>query len=113
MYGVDEGEVEEEGEDGEEVEAWIKKRVKEGSGRDYEAIIKKDIVQYKRKGEAGDLEAENFSKYENSRQYKQLHQLVSQDLDSLLTQPITNELSTLASTIQATDSRLQTLLKDQ
>ena len=64
MLGVDAGE---EGEDEAEVEAWIKKRVKAGSGRDYEAIIKKDIVQYKRKGNTSDFEAEDFTKYENTR----------------------------------------------
>lgn len=35
-------------EDEDEVEAFIKKRVKEGSGRDYESIVKKDIVNYQR-----------------------------------------------------------------
>ena len=33
-------------EEDEEIEAFIKKRVKEGTGRDYDAIVKKDIVNY-------------------------------------------------------------------
>jgi hypothetical protein len=35
-----------EDEDEAEIEALIKQRVKQGSGREYEAIIKKDIVNY-------------------------------------------------------------------
>lgn len=34
----------------EEIEAFIKKRVKEGSGRDYESIVKKDIITYHKLG---------------------------------------------------------------
>jgi hypothetical protein len=35
-----------EDEDEAEIEALIKQRVKQGSGREYEAIVKKDIVNY-------------------------------------------------------------------
>ncbi len=36
------------GEDMEEVEALIKQRIKQGSGRDYDSIIKKDLIAYKK-----------------------------------------------------------------
>lgn len=35
-------------EEDEEVEALIKKRVKEGAGRDYDSIVKKDMVAFGR-----------------------------------------------------------------
>ena len=51
------------------MEAFIKQRVKEGTGKDYENIVKKDIVNYKRvKGE--DSEFTDIAKYENSNDYK-------------------------------------------
>lgn len=61
-------------EDEAEIEALIKKRVKEGSGRDYESIIKKDIVAYKKvKGHGPtDDEFSEFYKYEASKDYKKV-----------------------------------------
>ena len=35
-----------EDEDEEEIEELIKKRVKEGAGREYESIVKRDLVNY-------------------------------------------------------------------
>lgn len=54
----------------EEVEAFIKKRVKEGTGRDYEQIVRKDVQTYKKVGE--DSEFSDIIKYEGSKQYKQV-----------------------------------------
>ena len=41
---------EEDQEDEEEVEAFIKKRVKEGAGKDYETIVKRDVINYSKVG---------------------------------------------------------------
>ena len=55
-------------EDREEVEKLIKQRVKQGTGRDYEAIIKKDLVAYKKATDSSDFN--DISKYEQSKHYK-------------------------------------------
>jgi hypothetical protein len=53
-------------EDEEEVEALIKKRVKEGAGRDYDSIVKKDIVNYQKVNKDVDAEFADINRYENS-----------------------------------------------
>ena len=63
--------VEMEDEDQEEVEAFIKKRVKQGSGRDYEAIVKKDIVNYQKVSGNIINDFADIKKFENSKTYKQ------------------------------------------
>ena len=54
-------------EEEEEVEAFIKKRVKEGSGRDYESIVKRDIINYQKVNKEVDSEFADISRYENSK----------------------------------------------
>jgi len=54
-------------EEEEEVEAFIKKRVKEGSGRDYESIVKRDIVNYQKVNKDVDSEFVEINRYENSK----------------------------------------------
>ena len=53
----------------EEVEALIKKRVKEGSGKEYDHIVRKELVAYKGKA-AHESDFQEFTKYEASRAYK-------------------------------------------
>lgn len=89
----------EEEEDEEEVEAFIKKRVKEGAGRDYEAIVKKDIVSYQRlQGQQlaahGSSEYAEINKYENSKAYKMICSIMEIDNDNQIEQ-IEAELSEL------------------
>ena len=54
-------------EEEEEEEAFIKKRVKEGSGRDYESIVKRDIVNYQKVNKEVDSEFVDIKRYENSK----------------------------------------------
>jgi hypothetical protein len=68
-------------EEEEEVEAFIKKRVKEGSGRDYETIVKRDLVNYKKVNKE-DSEFADITKYENSRQYKELKELIKDGINN-------------------------------
>lgn len=49
-------------EDQEEVEALIKKRVKEGAGRDYDTIVKREVASYQKKN--GQEDFSEVSKYE-------------------------------------------------
>jgi chromosome segregation ATPase len=56
-------------EDEEEVEALIKKRVKEGSGKEYDHIVRKELVAYKGKA-THESDFQEFTKYEASRAYK-------------------------------------------
>ncbi len=68
-------------EEEEEVEAFIKKRVKEGSGRDYETIVKRDLVNYQKVNKE-DSEFADINKYENSRQYKELKELMEDGINN-------------------------------
>ena len=52
-------------EDREEVDAFIKARIKQGSGKDYDSLVKRDIVNY-RKVHGKDDYAE-INKYESSK----------------------------------------------
>ena len=51
-------------EDREEVDAFIKARIKQGSGKDYETLVKRDIVNYKKVH--GDEDFFEINKYEKS-----------------------------------------------
>eukprot|EP00347_Sterkiella_histriomuscorum_P012621 403367867 len=74
-------------EEKEEIEALIKKRVKEGSGRDYEHIIKKDVQYYqKAKGAQLDSEIDEISKYENSIGYKKVQNMMEADITEIFSQ---------------------------
>lgn len=68
-----------------EVEAFIKKQIKDGSGRDYETIIKKDLVSYsKSKGRDGSsLDFEAITKYEKSKPYLKVGHLLENEEGSL------------------------------
>jgi len=68
-------------EEEEEVEAFIKKRVKEGSGRDYETIVKRDLVNYQKVNKE-DSEFADITKYENSRQYKELKEIIEDGINN-------------------------------
>lgn len=52
--------------DEEEVEAFIKKRVKEGSGKDYESIINKNVSLFKGNSALKEEDHNEFSKFESS-----------------------------------------------
>lgn len=69
-------------EDEEEVEALIKKRVKEGAGRDYDSIVKKDIVNYQKVNKDVDAEFADVNRYENSNQYKILKEMMEAGVDN-------------------------------
>lgn len=69
-------------EEEEEVEAFIKKRVKEGAGRDYDSIVKRDIVNYQKVNKELDSEFADINKYENSKQYKALKELMDTGNDN-------------------------------
>jgi hypothetical protein len=59
--------------------------VKEGAGKDYEAIIKRDIVSYsKLQGHQMNTSAEysDISKYENSKAYKMMCSIMDFDNDN-------------------------------
>lgn len=56
-------------EDEEEVEAFIKKRVKEGSGKEYDQIVRKELITY-RGSSAHENDFQEFTKYEAGRAYK-------------------------------------------
>jgi hypothetical protein len=71
-------------EDDEEVDAYIKKRVKEGSGKDYETIVKRDIVNYKRATGGESAEFNDINKFENSKEYKLVQQMMEEDTDHYL-----------------------------
>jgi inorganic pyrophosphatase/exopolyphosphatase len=81
-------------EEDEEIEDFIKKRVKQGTGRDYDAIVKKDIVNYqkinKQEGEYADI-----NKYENSKAYKEIRHLMEDGDEELWSMNIDKELSLL------------------
>jgi hypothetical protein len=100
------------------VEALIKKRVKEGAGRDYDSIVRRDLVNYRRVmiGSAQDgfgcgveslEEHAEIAKYEGSRQYKEvLMSLTEFDEENLLVD-IDKEISGLAGSLTKNQSRLQ------
>lgn len=69
-------------EEEEEVEAFIKKRVKEGAGRDYDSIVKRDIINYQKVNKELDSEFADINKYENSKQYKALKELMDTGIDN-------------------------------
>ena len=67
---------EENEEDQEEMEAFIKKRVKAGTGRDYDTIVKKDVVNYQRVKGEHDNEFQDITKFENSKDYKKMKDMM-------------------------------------
>ena len=98
-------------EEEEEVEAFIKKRVKEGSGRDYESIVKKDIVNYQKVNKELDSEYADITKYENSQQYKALKELMATgvDNDTDWAQQIDKELGMFSSAILKNEKNMEEL----
>lgn len=108
-------------EDEEEVEAFIKKRVKEGSGKEYDQIVRKELVAYKAKGGAHESDFQEFTKYEAGRGYKTVIEYMeasdnpaaelAKEIEALelqiasneakVTQMATQESSSLAMVVQA------------
>jgi len=101
-------------EDEEEVEALIKKRVKEGAGRDYDTIVRRDVINYHKV--TGSLEArEGFSetsKYESSKEYKNIQALMEIDDENLFVD-IDNEMKELSDSIHKNQDRLLEMRKQE
>ena len=78
--------------DEEEVEAFIKKRVKEGSGKEYDQIIRKDVVAYKQAGHLKEgVDFLEINKYESSKAYKSIKEIMEVPDETHTTQ-ISNEM---------------------
>lgn len=101
-------------EDEEEVEALIKKRVKEGAGRDYDTIVRRDVINYQKV--TGSLEArEGFSetsKYESSKEYKNIQVLMEIDDENLFGH-IDTEMKELSDSIHKNQDRLLEMRKQE
>ncbi|CDW84174.1 UNKNOWN [Stylonychia lemnae] len=69
-------------EEKDELEKLIKRTVKSGSGRDYDSIIKKDVMAYNKN--KGDSDYNEINKFEQSRNYQQIIAFMDQNEDSYM-----------------------------
>lgn len=95
--------------DEEEVEAFIKKRVKEGSGKEYDQIIRKDVVAYKQAGHLKEgVDFLEINKYESSKAYKSIKEIMEVPDETHTTQ-ISNDMIELESNIKRDEYKIAEL----
>ena len=100
-------------EDQEEVEAFIKKRVKEGSGKDYEEIVRRDMVAYQKSNtNKGSTDFNEINKYEGAKAYKALQSFMDCDEDDTLVQ-LNKEIESHEKQIISNEQKVSTMLQQE
>jgi hypothetical protein len=107
-----------EDEDEEEIEALIKQRVKEGAGREYEAIVKKDIVNYKRVSglgggpdALGSSEYAEITKYEASKTYRHVVSMM-EDEDTVMG-ALDKEIDLMKASIERNENNIEEIKQQE